>query len=204
LKPDRLLTVQNGKGTSLSGMFFWGIGLMAAEQIAMMSTLKKIASLTAIVTLAAALSACRPMYGQTSMGSDTASELAAVEVAIIPGRVGQQIRNELIFLFTGGDHAAVPNYKLDVVFRQSVLSVLFKRTDDAAGQIYSIDATFTLREINGKTVLMNGRSHARAAFDKHKSTYSNIRAERDAKNRAAKDIAKDISTRIAAYISSNR
>ncbi len=177
---------------------------MARKQIAVMSTLKHIKPIGTILLFALLLGACRPMYGETSMGYQTVSELSAIEVNELPGRVGQKIRNELIFLFTGGKQASQPKYKLEIAYRESVLGVLFKRTDDAAGQIYSLDATFTLRDISGKTELTKGRSHARAAFDKHKSTYSNIRAERDAKNRAAKDIAKDINTRIAAYISSNR
>lgn len=176
---------------------------MAEKQIANMIALKKIASIGATLVFALALGACRPMYGQTSLGSDTAYELAAVEIDLIPGRVGQQIRNELIFLFTGGNRAETPNYKLDVVYRSSVLGVLYKRTDDAAGQIFSIDATYTLRDRTGKTVLTTGNSHARAGFDKLNSTYTNIRAQRDAEDRAAKDIARDLNTRIAAYISSN-
>ncbi len=177
---------------------------MARKQIAIVSTLNKFKTIGSIFLFVLLLGACRPMYGETSMGSQAVTELAAIQVNELPGRVGQQIRNELIFLFTGGNHPGQPKYKLEIAYRESVLGVLFKRTDDAAGQIYSLDATFTLRDITGKTELTKGRSHARAAFDRHKSTYSNIRAERDAKNRAAKDIAKDINTRIAAYISSNR
>lgn len=150
------------------------------------------------------LGACRPMYGPTSMGNNPTSELASIDVALIPGRVGQKIRNELIFLFTGGNHPQAAQYKLVVAYRESVLGILYKRTDDAAGEIYSLDATFTLHDATGKAVLTKGRSHARAAFDKHKSTFSSIRAKRDAKDRAAKDIARDINTRIAGYISSNR
>ena len=185
-------------------MLFWGIDFMAEKQIAIVSIVKNIKLLGIILIFGVFLGACRPMYGETSMGSHTTTELAAVEIGLLPGRVGQQIRNELIFLFTGGDNAAQPKYKLEIAYRQSVLGVLYKRTEDAAGQIYSLDATFTLRDITTKAELTKGRSHARAAFDKHLSTYANVRAERDAKNRAAKDIAKDISTRIAAYISSNR
>ena len=176
---------------------------MAEKQAASINGLKKIAFLGAVFAFGVALSACRPMYGQTSLGSNATQELAAIEIDPVPGRVGQQIRNELIFLFTGGNHPVEPNYKLELTYRESVQGVLFKRTEDAAGQIYSLDATYVLRDISGKNILSNGRSHARAAFDKHESTYSNVRAERDAKNRAAKDIAKDINTRVAAYISSN-
>ncbi len=185
-------------------MSFWGMGLMAEKQIARSGTLKMISPVGAVVLFVLALGACRPMYGQTDMGSTTSAELAAIDVNIIPGRVGQKIRNELIFLFTGGNNPAPPNYKLEVAYRESVQGVLYKPSDDSAGKIYSIDANFTLRDLAGKVVLMEGRSHARAAFDKHKSTYSNIRAERDAQNRAAKDIARDINTRIAGYIASNR
>ena len=137
------------------------------------------------------------------MGNDASFELASVEIDTIPGRVGQRIRNELIFLFTGGNTPAEPNYRLDIAYRESVNGLLYKRTDDASGKIYAIDATFTLRDREGKTVLMEGKSHARAGFDKLVSTFTNIRAQRNAENRAAKDIAKDINTRIAAYISTN-
>ncbi len=177
---------------------------MAKKQIAIVSILNNLKMIGAFLVIALLLGACRPMYGETSMGSSTVTELSAIEINDIPGRVGQKIRNELIFLFTGGNHPGQPKYKLEIVYRESVLGVLFKRTDDAAGRIYSLDVTFTLRDIDGKTELTKGRSHARAAFDKHKSTYANIRAERDAKNRAAKDIANDVNTRLAAYISSNR
>ncbi|MCP4937184.1 MAG: hypothetical protein GY927_23995 [bacterium] len=177
---------------------------MAGKQIAIVNALNKLKPMGAILVFALLLGACRPMYGETSMGVQTVTELATIEINELPGRVGQKIRNELIFLLTGGDHPSQPKYKLEIVYRESLRGVLYRRTDDAAGKIYSLDVTYTLRDIIGKTELTKGRSHARAAFDKHKSTYSNIRAERDAKNRAAKDIANDINTRLAAYISSNR
>ena len=177
---------------------------MAGKRIAIVSSLNKLKAIGTMLLFGLLLAACRPMYGETSMGSSTTSELAAIEINELPGRVGQKIRNELIFLFTGGNHPVEPKYKLEIVYRESVLGILYKRTDDAAGKIYALDAIFTLRDITGKMELSKGRSHARAAFDKHKSTYSNVRAERDAKNRAAKDIANDINTRIAAYISSNQ
>ncbi len=183
---------------------FGELGHMTKRNGARVSTYKKLTSVGAMLMLGITIGACRPMYGQTNMGSDATYELSSIQIDTIPGRVGQKIRNELIFLFTGGNHPSEPNYKLEIAYRESVLGVLYKRTSDAAGKIYSLDATFTLRDITGKTVLTKGRSHARAAFDKHKSTYANIRAERNAKDRAAKDIAKDISTRIAGYISSNR
>ncbi len=177
---------------------------IAAKRTSHKSAFRKITSLGAVIIFAMSVSACRPMYGETSLGSNATYELASIDINTIPGRVGQQIRNQLIFLFTGGNRSVAPKYKLNVVYRQSIAYVLFKRSQDAAGQILSIDATFTLKDLDGKKILMKSKSHARAAFDKHSSTYANVRAKRNAENRAAKDIANDINTRIAAYISSNR
>jgi LPS-assembly lipoprotein len=144
------------------------------------------------------------MYGPTSMGADASYELASVDIETIPGRVGQRVRNELIFLFTGGGHPAEPQYRLEIALRESEQGVLYKRTEDSSGKIYSLDATYVLRDASGKKELTKGGSHARAAFDKVDSTFANIRARRDAENRAARDIARDINNRIAAYISSQR
>ncbi len=176
---------------------------MAGRLTVLLQIVGKTASAVAVAAMALLLISCRPMYGPTSQGNDPSYELASIAIDPIPGRVGQRIRNELIFLFTGGNHPAEPKYKLEIVYRESVQGVLFKRTDDATGKIYSIDATYVLRDISGKTVLSKGSSHARAAYDKPESVYSNVRAERDAKNRAARDIARDINNRVAAYISSN-
>ena len=82
------------------------------------------------------------MYGPTSMGNNANFELASIDIGIIPGRVGQRIRNELVFHFTGGGHPAEPNYKLEIAYRESVRGVLYKRTEDAAGKIYALDASF--------------------------------------------------------------
>ena len=178
-------------------------GLLTGKQVAIVSILKKIAPFGAVALLALSLGACRPMYGQTTLGANPSHELASIEISPVPGRIGQKIRNELIFMFTGGNNPVQPNYSLEIAYRESVQGVLYKRTDDSAGQIYSLDATYTLRDASGKNVLSKGKSHARAAFDKHTSTYANVRASRDAGDRAAKDVARDINTRIAAYISSN-
>ena len=58
---------------------------------------------------AAALAGCgfQPLYGGTTAGGAKLAEvMAAVEIDPIPGRVGQRVRNELIFENTGGGYAA--------------------------------------------------------------------------------------------------
>ena len=64
--------------------------------------------LSLLVAAAPALAACgnggiRPLYGATPSGAGLQERMAQVDVATIPGRVGQRIRNDLIFLSTGGE-----------------------------------------------------------------------------------------------------
>ena len=92
--------------------------------------------------------------------------MAQVDFAPIPGRVGQRIRNELIFLGTGGGDAVPPTHRLEVAIRESVTSTLVRIDGEALGQIYAIEATFQLISIKDKKVVFQGTSHARAGFER--------------------------------------
>jgi LPS-assembly lipoprotein len=143
----------------------------------------------------------RPMYGATGIGGAAASEkLAQVDISTIPGRVGQQLRNEFIYQSTGGGERAEPVYRLEVAVRESVTSTLIEKTGDARGQVYNLDAAFKLIRIADKQVVMEGKSYSRAAFDRFSSIYSNVRAREEAETRAAKTIAEELRTRISAYV----
>jgi LPS-assembly lipoprotein len=118
----------------------------------------------------------------------------------IPGRVGQQLRNEFIYQSTGGGARLEPVYRLEVAVRESVTSTLIEETGDARGQVYNLDAAFKLVRIADSQVVMEGKSHSRAAFDRFSSIYSNVRAREEAETRAAKTIAEELRTRISAYV----
>jgi LPS-assembly lipoprotein len=143
----------------------------------------------------------RPMYGGAAIGGAGASEkLAQVDISTIPGRVGQQLRNEFIYQSTGGGARPEPIYRLEVAVRESVTSTLIDQTGDSRGQVYNLDAAFKLVRIADSQVVMEGKSYSRAAFDRFSSIYSNVRAREEAETRAAKTIAEELRTRISAYV----
>lgn len=144
----------------------------------------------------------QPLYGTASLGGAAANErLAALDIAPIPGRVGQRIRNELIFESTGGGEAAPPQYRLEVAIRESVTSTLVKIDGNAGGQVYNLDASFRLIRIADKSVVAQGKSYGRAGFERVTSIFANVRAREDAENRAAKTVAEEMRTRLMAYLS---
>jgi LPS-assembly lipoprotein len=144
----------------------------------------------------------RPLYGSSSVGGSGASEkLAAVDIAPILGRVGQRIRNELIFEATGGGAPLPPEYRLEIAIRESVVATLVAIDANASGQVYTLDASYKLIKLSDKTVVAQGKSYGRAAFERVTSIFANVRAREDAENRAAKTIGEELRTRLLAQLS---
>lgn len=164
-------------------------------------------AMLAVSIAAPIVSACgdagfRPLYGSSALGGGNVTEkLAKVEMAPIPGRVGQRIRNELIFQATGGGNAPSPAYRLEVAIREGKTSTLIRSDGDAQSQIYSIDASFQLIRIADKAVVLTGKSYGQASYERFTSIYSNVRAEKDAEDRAAKTVGEELKSRLAAYLS---
>ncbi len=160
-----------------------------------------VAMLGAALASGPLLAACQPLYGPTASGVALKEVMAAVDISTIPGRVGQRIRNELIFDTTRGGYAAESKYRLEIIVRESVGDLLVEETGDARGQMFYLDADFKLVQLASKKVVFKGRSTARAAFDRFDPIFANIRARVDAENRAADSVAEGIRTRIAAFLS---
>lgn len=160
-------------------------------------------ALLAMAALLPLLGGCgfQPLYGTTSSGVGLGSAMASVDIDTIPGRVGQVVRNELIFATTGGDEALGKEYRLEIAMRESITSLLVKSNGDTAGSLYGLDADFKLIRVSDNAVLTSGKASSRAAFQRVKSIYANVRARRDAEDRAARMLATSIRTRVAAVLS---
>jgi LPS-assembly lipoprotein len=159
------------------------------------------AGLTGLVVLGGC--GFQPLYGPTASGAQLGEVMRSVDISLIPGRVGQRIRNELIFVSTGGGEAAQPKYRLDIAVRESVLNTAVERTGDPKGQIFQLYSQFKLIRLADNKVVLEGTNNARAAYDKADSVFADIRAKRDAEDRSARTISESIRTRIAAYFSAN-
>ena len=152
-----------------------------------------------------------PLYATAEYGGTGASEkLAALDIAPIPGRVGQRIRNELTFQAAGGGAPLPLEYRVEIAIRESVSSTLVKIDGNATGQVYNLDASYKLIRISDKSVVAEGKSYSRAGYEREipssnptsgRSVFANVRARQDAENRAAKTIAEELRTRLMAHLS---
>lgn len=170
-----------------------------------MSRRRLLRGLALLVASTPALSACggsgfQPLYAN---GPNSAGEqLAQVEVAPIPGRVGQRVRNELMFQNTGGKEVPPPRYKLEVVLRVTAHTTLVQTDGTSRGALYLLEANFRLLDIkNPSKVLFQGTSYGRGAYESFNNIYSNLRAAEEAQDRVARSVADDVKMRVATYLS---
>ena len=126
--------------------------------------------------------------------------MAGVDITPIPGRVGQKLRNELIFANTGGSRAAASRYRLEIAIKESVTDQLVQITGDATGQVYQLDATFQLIDSASGKVLLQGKAISRAPYNRFQEIFANVRARYDAENRAARTMSESIKTQVAAFL----
>ena len=143
----------------------------------------------------------QPLYATGANGERTDARLAELEITTIPGRVGQRIRNELQFERSAGAEGAKPTKRVDIRLTESVLTNGVALTSDSTSQTYQVEAVYRVIDIASGKLESEGRSVARANFERFQAIYANVRAREDAENRAARVIASDLKTRFAVTLS---
>ncbi|WP_316858378.1 LPS assembly lipoprotein LptE [uncultured Cohaesibacter sp.] len=153
-----------------------------------------------------ALSACqvRPLYSTNTTTGQTLSEaLSTIEIEPAKNRVDQEIRNNLIFAFTGGGEAGIPAYKLLMKTRSSSTNLSIESgTGLAKSRRVSLTTTYRLVRLSNNTIVTKGSSFFTATYAKSTQLFTNDRAEIDAENRAAAQVANDIELRLSAFLAS--
>ena len=99
-----------------------------------------------------------------------------------------------------GNNGGAPRYRLAIVLDTRMRTIGIEQGGDIpAARSIDLDASFTLNRIGDNAALLEGRAKAAASHDFFGQRYANIRAGRDATERAARLIARDITTQIAAF-----
>lgn len=166
--------------------------------------------LAVIATLGALTAGCfQPMYAQstTTGGEGLRDKLSAVdirEIKVLPkdARLGVEVRNGLLFNFTGGSSPAAPTHELLVSMSSSrAATIVDPVTSRADVENYGIDVSYVLKEVVTGKVVVTGATFARVSYDipGQEQRFARARGLRDAETRATKVIADNISQRLASY-----
>jgi len=141
------------------------------------------------------LNASRPdsTIASDNYSATTRQILAAMDVNQVNERVAQQVRNTLLFALNGGQQQPNGKYRvnLTVTSVNQNLSVETSSNAPTSAQVRVFGNYTLIDNLDGSTVA-TGKHSAIAAYDRTPQSYANERAERDAENRAAKEVGSQI------------
>jgi len=171
-----------------------------------LSRLLRRVALAGLVGSLALVSACtvRPLYSNAplSTGSSANAELASIAIKPVKTRYAQQVRNNLIFGFgRGAGEPASPLYSLTLSVTEAVESSALVQvgTDEdepTAGSV-TLTANYTLTDAKTGAVITVGKRSITSSFDRPRQEFASYRAQIDAENRAARELAEALQLSIA-------
>ena len=172
----------------------------------------RFARLAAILGVAASAGGCfQPLYADKSLegGPSLRNALATIDVKQIvalkgsdEARLAVEVRNALLYDFTGGGAGGRPAYSLNITMASTVADIIVDTTTTRpAIEDYGINASYQLTEIASGKQVVGGQTFARVSYDipGQEQRFARLRGLRDAETRAAKVIADNIRTRLASY-----
>ncbi|MCB1383347.1 MAG: hypothetical protein KDJ73_10560 [Notoacmeibacter sp.] len=152
----------------------------------------------------------QPLYGTANRlpvapGDEDKRRIASVEIAPVGNREGLEVRNHLIFLLNGGaGQPSDPLYrmKLKVTTKnqtvaevQSCVGCGFDSLP-TAGAI-RLTAEYSISDAKTGSEIAKGTRFVSAPYDRGRQEFANYRAERDANDRAARELAEMLRLAIA-------
>ena len=158
--------------------------------------------LSAVLLMFAALvlTGCgyRPMYGSSATGPGVAGTLASISIPEATDRPGQRVRNELISSMQTGK-GTEDRYLLNLTTTVADNDVIRNKQPAVTRQAILITTTFELVDKTSGKVVTKGTTFARVPYDVIRQPFADLQAQKDATERAAREVGDDIRTRLAAY-----
>ena len=151
-----------------------------------------------------ALAGCqvRPLYA-TGPGGGSAALTQPISINEVTSRYAQEVRNHLIFALNGGagEPADVAyTLELGVTKRVTTVAAITPATGESrptAGGVV-LTSNYTISEAATGSQVATGVREANASFDRPRQQFAQLRAERDAEDRAARELAEALKLAIAA------
>ncbi len=151
------------------------------------------------ILLATGLGACgfSPMYADRNGAPATTA--VAFDVTPATDRATQVLRNELL-RGTAPEEARRAPWLLDVTVSEEDSDILSSRERGTLQKRYRMSATFELRDKTTRKPVLRGKSFADAYYTITRQHFADINARMQAQRAAARQLADDLRTRIAAHL----
>jgi LPS-assembly lipoprotein len=172
----------------------------------------RLALVVASAGLALTVAGCqvRPLYsagGAVVYSSSTgeATRLSSISIKSVNNRPAQIVRNQMIFLFNGGAQPqAQTRYTLTLNVTSETASAAFVQVaeeDEPTAGTVTMRGVYDLIDNETGEVIRRGSRQVVASYDVSRQQFAALRAERDAQERAGRELAELLRLSIAQDLS---
>ncbi|MBV6658915.1 MAG: hypothetical protein KI785_14225 [Devosiaceae bacterium] len=155
-----------------------------------------------------ALAGCqvRPLYAPSSApsatwtGSAIADLFSAITIDPPADRTTQLVRNELVFGLGLSGEPVNPRYRLALAANRTSRALAVQPSGSALTRNVAVTADYQLIPLGERDVLVTNRVTAAASYDAVDQRFANERAQIDAEQRAAREVAMIIQAQLAAAL----
>ena len=169
------------------------------------------AALGGLVIAIGAASACtvRPLYSdassQIATGTGPIAALSSIAIKPVETRHAQEVRNHLIFLLNGGaGQPADARYTLTLtitaVHESAAVVQVAEENEPTAGTV-TLASVYVLTETETGERVAAGNRQISASYDVPRQEFAALRAQRDAEDRAARELAELLRLAVAQDLS---
>lgn len=156
----------------------------------------------ACLVVIAGLMGCgfRPLYSSGSDGRGVVDSLSSITIQEPESRAGQLVRNSLLSSMRPAGTAQQNLYKL-VLNPQVTQSTLVDQSIPGIKRMrLRLTVSYQLIRLASAEELNTGKTFSTVSYDVIREPVADLQAESNATSRAAKEVAADIHTRLAAYM----
>ena len=147
----------------------------------------------------------RPLYGTNgSEESAVVTELSNIHIPPPKDRLHQIIRNDLISTMSPPGQEGNGRYTLVFKAVPTNFDITVERNTDISRRSYRLNVSFVLNDTSSGRRIHSGTTFSEVAYDKVTSEFTNLQAEKNARDRAALEVSQDIRTRLAAFFATYR
>jgi len=146
-----------------------------------------------------------PLYGKRGESESAVTALAQTRIHVVRARepkydrLGQVLHNNLLDRVNPAGRPRAPLYALAVNIDVSREDTGIQITEQATRARLTVRANFALNDSRGGKILMKGSERSVNSYNILDSEFAALSAERDAEERAVREIADSITARLALF-----
>lgn len=162
-------------------------------------------ALSIVFALATAGCGFRPLYMKNSVDPGVTEDLARIKIMNVIAdeakndRLGQQMHNLLRQRLNPDGAPAAPQYLLENNLSVSLARTGIQITDEATRARLTVRVSFRLLDAASRKVLYSGTEQSVNSYNVVDSQYATLSAEKDAGQRAVREMSDSIRIRLAVY-----